>query len=70
MYIYITKLLDYFYPFQALHFRKYSIQSDVWSYGSVVYEIWALGCKPFEDVSNLEVGQHHNTCCAITMLCT
>ncbi|XP_065899776.1 uncharacterized protein [Dysidea avara] len=39
---------------EALHYRKYSIQSDVWSYGCVLYEIWALGYKPFDDVSNLE----------------
>ena len=39
----------------ALHFRKYSTASDVWSFGCVMYEIWSLGHKPFEDCSNLQV---------------
>ena len=40
---------------QALHFKKYSTASDVWSYGAVMYEIWSLGHKPFEDYGNTEV---------------
>ena len=39
----------------ALHYRKYSTASDVWSFGCVMYEIWSLGHKPFEDYSNMEV---------------
>jgi len=38
---------------QALNYRKYSIHSDVWSYGCVLYEIWSLGCKPFENFTIL-----------------
>ena len=39
----------------ALHYRKYSTASDVWSFGCVMYEIWSLGHKPFEAHSNIEV---------------
>jgi serine/threonine protein kinase len=40
---------------EALVYHKYSTASDMWSYGCVLYEIWTLGHKPFESMSNQEV---------------
>ena len=39
---------------QAIHYKKYSTRSDVWSFGCVMFEIWTLGKKPFEGYSNPE----------------
>ena len=43
---------------QALHYKKYSTASDVWSFGCLMYEIWSLGHKPFEGYTNSQVCSH------------
>ena len=40
---------------EAVLYKKYSTKSDVWSYGMVMYEIWSLGHKPFEEFNTEEV---------------
>ena len=40
---------------EALSYRKYSTASDVWSFGVVMYEIWAVGTKPYKKITNAEV---------------
>ena len=46
---------NYFPHKQAIHYKKYSTASDVWSFACVMYEIWSLGHKPFEAYRNAEV---------------
>ena len=41
---------------EALLYHKYSTGSDVWSYGMVLFEIWSLGHKPFEEKTSEQVG--------------
>ena len=48
-------ILHSYYIIQAINYKKYSTASDVWSFGCVMYEIWSLGQKPFQDYRNVEV---------------
>ena len=44
---------------EAILYRRYTTKSDVWSYGMVMYEIWSLGHKPFEEIALTEVRTLH-----------
>ena len=47
---------------EAVLSNRYSTSSDVWSYGMVLFEIWSLGHKPFEDIPNQKVHTYpHHT---------
>ncbi len=45
---------------QALHYKKYSCKSDVWSFGALMYEIWSVGHKPFEQNTNRKASWCHS----------
>ena len=32
---------------EAIFFKRYTLKSDVWSYGMLLYEIWSMGRKPW-----------------------
>ena len=36
-------------------YRKYTTQSDIWSYGMLLIEIWTLGIRPFDMLDNEKV---------------
>ena len=40
---------------EALHYKRYSTASDVWSFGVLLYEIWTIGIKPYSTITNNEV---------------
>ncbi|VDM99542.1 unnamed protein product [Thelazia callipaeda] len=39
---------------ETMQNRIYSIKSDVWSYGIMVWEIYSEGCEPYPSLSNVQ----------------
>jgi hypothetical protein len=37
---------------QALEERKFSVKSDCWSFGILLYELWTRAAMPYGDMSN------------------
>ncbi|XP_060716375.1 receptor tyrosine-protein kinase erbB-4-like isoform X1 [Tachysurus vachellii] len=40
---------------ECIHYRKFTHQSDVWSYGVTIWELMTFGAKPYEGVPNREI---------------
>ena len=57
---YYRKLSDGFLPIrwmapESLFERRYTLQSDVWSFGVVLWEIMSLGANPYSDLHSVEL---------------
>lgn len=56
-------------PPESLLYRKFTIESDVWSYGVVLWEIFSYGKQPWYELTNHEVSSLHVSplgCCHST----
>lgn len=40
---------------ESIVYRKFTVQSDIWSFGVVLWEIFTYGKQPFYELSNQEV---------------
>ena len=44
-------------PPESLLYRTFTVESDVWSFGVVLWEIFTYGRQPWYELSNHEVGR-------------
>ncbi|XP_060910202.1 receptor tyrosine-protein kinase erbB-4-like isoform X1 [Labrus mixtus] len=40
---------------ECIHYRKFTHQSDVWSYGVTIWEVMTFGGKPFDGISTRDI---------------
>ena len=45
------------YPPESIQYRKFSIESDVYSLGIFFWEVWSLGKTPFWELNNPQVAE-------------
>ncbi len=45
-------------PPEAILYAKFTVQSDIWSFGVVMWEIFSFGIQPYFSMTNEEVVQH------------
>ncbi|GBN07673.1 BDNF/NT-3 growth factors receptor [Araneus ventricosus] len=48
-------------PPESILYRKFTTESDIWSFGVVMWEIFTFGKQPWYELSNHEVIQHVTT---------
>ena len=45
-------------PPESVMYRKFTVESDVWSFGVVLWEVFTYGKQPFYEMSNHEVCEY------------
>ena len=45
-------------PPESIMYAKFTVQSDIWSFGVVLWEVFSFGVQPYYSLSNEEVVQH------------
>ncbi|NP_001232923.1 tropomyosin-related kinase precursor [Aplysia californica] len=49
-------------PPESLVYRTFTVESDVWSFGVTVWEIYTYGKQPWYEYSNMQVIEHIRNC--------